>query len=114
MALISLQLLLKKGYAVHGLIARRSTDSTWRLRELGIHDDVRLINGDMTDTASLMRAVEKARPNEVYNLRRAKFRRQLLGSTRVHRRRGCNRRYALAGSDSHSLSHLALLPGIDQ
>ena len=67
------QLLLQKGYAVHGLIARRSTDSTWRLRELGIHDDVRLINGDMTDTASLMRAVEKASPNEVYNLAAQSF-----------------------------------------
>ena len=67
------QLLLQKGYAVHGLIARRSTDSTWRLRELGIHGDVRLINGDMTDTASLMRAVEKARPLEVYNLAAQSF-----------------------------------------
>jgi GDPmannose 4,6-dehydratase len=67
------RLLLQKGYAVHGLIARRSTDSTWRLRELGIHDDVRLINGDMTDTASLMRAVEKARPAEVYNLAAQSF-----------------------------------------
>jgi GDPmannose 4,6-dehydratase len=67
------QLLLQKGYAVHGLLARRSTDSTWRLRELGIHDDVRLINGDMTDTASLMRAVEKASPNEVYNLAAQSF-----------------------------------------
>ena len=50
------QLLLQKGYAVHGVIARRSTDSSWRLRELGVYDDVRLINGDMTDTSSLMRA----------------------------------------------------------
>lgn len=67
------RLLLQKGYAVHGLIARRSTDSTWRLRELGIHEDVRLLNGDMTDTASLMRAVEKARPTEVYNLAAQSF-----------------------------------------
>ena len=67
------QLLLQKGYAVHGLIARRSTDSMWRLRELGVHDDVRLINGDMTDTASLMRAVEKACPIEVYNLAAQSF-----------------------------------------
>ena len=67
------QLLLKNGYAVNGLIARRSTDSTWRLKELGIHDDVRLINGDMTDTSSLMRAVEKARPDEVYNLAAQSF-----------------------------------------
>ena len=67
------QLLLKKGYDVHGLIARRSTDPTWRLKELRIHDDVRLINGDLTDTSSLMRAVEKARPTEVYNLAAQSF-----------------------------------------
>ena len=67
------QLLLQKGYTVHGLMARRSTDSSWRLRELGVYDDVRLINGDMTDTSSLMRAVEKARPDEVYNLAAQSF-----------------------------------------
>ena len=67
------QLLLKKGYDVHGLIARRSTDPTWRLKELRIHGDVRLINGDLTDTSSLMRAVEKARPTEVYNLAAQSF-----------------------------------------
>ncbi len=67
------QLLLEKGYDVHGLIARRSTDSTWRLKELGIHEGVRLINGDMTDTSSLMRAVEKTRPAEVYNLAAQSF-----------------------------------------
>ncbi len=67
------QLLLKKGYAVHGLLARRSTDSTWRLKELGVWDDVQFINGDMTDTSSLMRVVEKARPTEVYNLAAQSF-----------------------------------------
>ena len=30
------KLLLEKGYEVHGLVARRSTDTRWRLRELGI------------------------------------------------------------------------------
>ena len=67
------QLLLRKGYVVYGLIARRSTDSSWRLRELGVYDDVRLINGDMTDTSSLMRAVEKSQPDEVYNLAAQSF-----------------------------------------
>ena len=67
------QLLLKKGYDVHGLMARRSSDSSWRLRELGIHDDIRLLSGDMTDTASLMRAVEKSAPAEVYNMAAQSF-----------------------------------------
>ena len=34
------QLLLGKGYRVYGLLARRSSDSLWRLRELGIADAV--------------------------------------------------------------------------
>lgn len=62
------QLLLGKGYAVHGLHARRSTDTLWRLRELDICDDVHLIDGDLTDLSSLIRAMENSRADEVYNL----------------------------------------------
>lgn len=62
------QLLLNKGYDVHGLIARRGTDTLWRLRELGIEDQVRLINGDLTDLSSLIRALEVSKAEEVYNL----------------------------------------------
>lgn len=62
------QLLLNKGYDVHGLIARRGTDTLWRLRELGIEDQVKLINGDLTDLSSLIRALEVSKAEEVYNL----------------------------------------------
>ena len=62
------ELLLDKGYEVYGLIARRGSDTLWRLRYLGILDDVRLIDGDLTDLSSLIRAAEKANPAEVYNL----------------------------------------------
>ena len=62
------QLLLEKGYAVHGVLARRSTDTLWRLRELGIEKDVRLIDGDITDLSSMIRAMEKSEASEVYNL----------------------------------------------
>ncbi|TAN09756.1 MAG: GDP-mannose 4,6-dehydratase [Chitinophagaceae bacterium] len=62
------KLLLEKGYAVHGLLARRSTDTLWRLRELGIADDVTLIDGDITDLSSLIRALRKSDASEVYNL----------------------------------------------
>jgi GDPmannose 4,6-dehydratase len=62
------RLLLGKGYAVHGLHARRSTDTLWRLRELGIEDEVKLIDGDLTDLSSLIRAMETSRAGEVYNL----------------------------------------------
>ncbi len=62
------KLLLDKGYAVHGLHARRSTDTLWRLRELGIANEVNLIEGDLTDLSSTIRSMEQSRADEVYNL----------------------------------------------
>lgn len=62
------KLLLDKGYEVYGLIARRATSTTWRLRFLGIENEVELINGDLTDLPSIARAINKAKPIEVYNL----------------------------------------------
>ncbi|TKR29717.1 GDP-mannose 4,6-dehydratase [Luteimonas gilva] len=62
------KLLLEKGYAVNGLLARRSSDTLWRLRELGIENDVRLVDGDLTDLASLIHAMEASAPSELYNL----------------------------------------------
>jgi len=65
--------LLEKGYTVHGLLARRSTDTLWRLRELGIDGEVTLIDGDITDLSSLVRALRKSDADEVYNLAAQSF-----------------------------------------
>lgn len=62
------KLLLEKGYQVYGLVARRSSDTSWRLRELGIANDIEFIEGDLADACSIQRAVIKSRPDEVYNL----------------------------------------------
>ncbi|MBU2805847.1 GDP-mannose 4,6-dehydratase [Acidithiobacillus ferridurans] len=62
------KLLLDKGYAVHGLIARRGTDTLDRLRELGVLQDIRLLDGDLIDFSSMIRAMEKSQAAEVYNL----------------------------------------------
>lgn len=62
------KLLLEKGYRVFGLLARRSTDTLWRLRELGVAQEVELLDGDLTDLSSLVRAMETSRAVEVYNL----------------------------------------------
>lgn len=67
------KLLLERGYEVHGLFARRTADTLWRLRYLGIDREVRLIDGDLTDVASLVRAMENSRPEEVYNLAAQSF-----------------------------------------
>ena len=62
------KLLLDKGYAVYGLLARRSTDTLWRLRELGVEGEVNMVDGDLTDLSSLVRAMEVSKADEVYNL----------------------------------------------
>lgn len=67
------KLLLEKGYRVHGLVARRSSDTRWRLRELGIEGDIQYEDGDMADACSVQRAVIKAQPQEVYNLAAQSF-----------------------------------------
>src|SRR5207302_7841629 len=53
---------------VFGLVARRGSDSSWRMQELGVADSVSLIYGDLTDMASLCQAIEASQPEEVYNL----------------------------------------------
>ena len=60
--------LIEKGYAVYGLFARRTADTMWRLRYLGIAESVHLIEGDLIDLSSLIRALEKSEADEVYNL----------------------------------------------
>ena len=67
------ELLLGKGYEVHGLIRRSSTFSTGRIEHL-YHDPhetgapLTLHYGDLTDPSSLLSAVHLARPDEIYNL----------------------------------------------
>jgi GDPmannose 4,6-dehydratase len=62
------KLLLGKGYRVFGVLARRSSDTRWRLRHLGIADDVTLIDGDLVDMTSILRALEISAADELYNL----------------------------------------------
>ncbi|MEY4427199.1 MAG: GDP-mannose 4,6-dehydratase [Pseudomonadota bacterium] len=66
-------MLLDKGYKVYGVHARRSTDTLWRLRYLGIENHVQLLLGDMSDLSSLLRCMEKSRADEVYNLAAQSF-----------------------------------------
>ncbi len=67
--------LLRKGYKVFGLV-RRSGSAEFvgeRLRWLGILDQVEMLDGDMVDLASLIRAAREARPDEIYNLAAQSF-----------------------------------------
>lgn len=60
------ELLLTKGYEVHGIIRRHSTPSTGRIDH--IFNDLRLHYGDLTDACSLSRVVGDICFDEVYNL----------------------------------------------
>ena len=67
------ELLLSKGYVVHGIKRRGSQFNTGRIDHLyqDPHESGRrfiLHHGDMTDTASLIRVMQHAQPDEVYNL----------------------------------------------
>ena len=67
------ELLLEKGYEVHGIIRRASTFNTKRIDHLyqdPHEEDVRLFlhYGDITDSSNLNRLIEKIQPNEIYNL----------------------------------------------
>jgi GDPmannose 4,6-dehydratase len=62
------ELLLEKGYAVHGLVRRSSTFNTWRIDHLPRGDNFALHYGDLNDVSSLTEVVRKVRPDEVYNL----------------------------------------------
>jgi GDPmannose 4,6-dehydratase len=64
------KLLLKKGYSVTGVVRRSSHSGVddHRLRWLGIDKSVELRDGDLADLSSLIRILQAARPDEVYNL----------------------------------------------
>lgn len=60
------ELLLEKGYHVHGMIRRSSTINTGRIDH--IFNQLHLHYGDMTDGSGLVRLIDKIEPDEVYNL----------------------------------------------
>jgi GDPmannose 4,6-dehydratase len=65
--------LVEKGYRVYGIIARRGTDTLWRLRELGVLTSIEVIDADLLDLSSLIRALEKTQTEEIYNLAAQSF-----------------------------------------
>jgi len=65
------ELLLEKGYEVYALERRASTKNRTNIKD--IVDKITLISGDLTDQASLVRALEIAQPDEVYNLASQSF-----------------------------------------
>lgn len=70
------ELLLSKGYEVHGIIRRSSSFNTERIEHLYMEDLVRDIHikkialhyGDLTDSTNLVRIIGEVQPDEIYNL----------------------------------------------
>ena len=60
------EFLLEKGYEVHGITRRSSVSNTSRIDH--IKDKLHLHDGDLSDSASIIRIVAEVRPDEIYNL----------------------------------------------
>lgn len=60
------ELLLEKGYEVHGIVRRSSTFNRGRIEHLNLSDNLHY--GDVTDLASLVRIIALVKPDEIYNL----------------------------------------------
>ncbi|MBI88616.1 MAG: GDP-mannose 4,6-dehydratase [Candidatus Marinimicrobia bacterium] len=67
------ELLIEKGYIVHGIIRRSSSFNTFRIDHLYkdkdiLNENLFLHYGDLNDSSNLNRMVEKVQPKEIYNL----------------------------------------------
>ena len=71
------ELLIEKGYEVHGIIRRSSSFNTERIEHLYIEELIRDLHsqrkvtlhyGDMTDSTNLIRLIQEIKPDEIYNL----------------------------------------------
>ena len=66
------ELLLQKGYEVHGIVRRSSSFNTGRIDHIindeSLKDRFFFYHGDVTDASNLNRILEKVQPNEIYNL----------------------------------------------
>jgi len=69
------ELLLDKEYEVYGTYRRTSSVNFWRIEELGIekHENLHLIEYDLTDQANSVRMVKNIQPDEIYNLAAQSF-----------------------------------------
>ena len=65
------ELLLEKGYDVHGMVRRASTEKFDRIEQ--IREDITLHQGDLLDQRSLVDAIRASKPDEIYNLAAMSF-----------------------------------------
>ena len=62
------EFLLEKGYEVYGITRRASISNTARIDHLIESNSIKLFDGDLSDSTSLIRIINEVRPDEIYNL----------------------------------------------
>lgn len=62
------ELLIEKGYMVHGIVRRASLINTHRIDHIFDHPQMKLHYGDLTDAGNLIHVIQKCKPDEIYNL----------------------------------------------
>lgn len=62
------ELLLEKGYEVHGITRRASISNTARIDHLIAKNAIKLHDGDLSDSTSLIKIIKDTQPDEIYNL----------------------------------------------
>ena len=60
--------LLEKNYQVFGAYRRLSTPNFWRLKSLGIDNDITYLSADLFDLSSMLEAIKTSQPDEIYHL----------------------------------------------
>ena len=62
------ELLIEKGYMVHGIVRRASLINTHRIDHIFNHPHLKLHYGDLTDSANIIHILQQTKPDEIYNL----------------------------------------------
>ncbi len=62
------EFLLEKGYEVHGIVRRVSVPTTGRIEHLLKNNSIKIHEGDLSDSISILRIVKEVEPDEIYNL----------------------------------------------
>ncbi len=101
------EFLLAKDYEVYGLVRRVSTPNYTNIEHM--LDKVNIVDGDLTDPISILYAIEKAKPDEVYNLAAQSFVatsfRQPIATSKINSE---GEEYMIALT--HFLSHANVIP----
>ena len=112
------ELLLEKGYAVHGIKRRASSFNTNRIDHLyqdphELDTRLRLHYGDLSDGSNLQRIIEEVQPDEIYNLG-AQSHVAVSFEAPEYSQRGCTRNPSHPRSDTYLRSHRKnpLLPSL--